>query len=443
MVDPMHLRAFELGHRHQTPLFMFSADRLAAALSRFQSFTTKLDLETETYYSYKTNYLPALCRWLATAGIGAEVTSPIEWELASSLHNSQWIVVNGLGKCADGLMSRIVADPCRAPHLVNLETDTEVTAVASRSADAVPLRVGLRIAVPGAGEFGRDPSERRSLGGDKFGWSVDGHAVVEVARRLRDGPVSVRLDALHLHFGSQLVTPKRYDLVLRRAVRLLERLRELGITITTLDLGGGIASGLVVKRRSGPLFDVARLIGIGPLTRAQQVPDLDGFAAVINSYTDRFTQLGVTQLLFEPGRFLAEPCMLAVAEVVAIRSDGPRRLAVLEVGTNSLKCWRSNESRPTSVDLLDGGGSETVELVGPLCHRSDTFGKITTAGSIREGSLVCFDAVGAYTLGDWIANTWRRPAVYHEDGSLLWAAQEAADLLSPAVTPIGTPNGRS
>jgi diaminopimelate decarboxylase len=326
---------------------------------------------------------------------------------------------------------------------VNLETDTEVAAVAGRAGDAVPLQVGLRIAVPGAGEFGRDPSERRSLGGDKFGWSVDGPAVIEVAKRLRDGTESVRLDALHLHFGSQLVTPKRYDMVLRRVAQLLERLRGLGVTVTTLDLGGGIASGMVIKHRSGPLFDVARLIGIRPPTRAQQVPDLDGFAAVINSHTGRLTQLGVTRLLFEPGRFLAEPCMLAVAEVVATRSDGPRRLAVLDIGTNSLKCWRSNETRSTSFDLLDDGDTETVELVGPLCHRSDTFGKTTTPGPIRKGSLICFDAVGAYTLGDWIANTWRRPAVYHEDGSLLWAAQESVDLLSPAVSSLGTPNDRS
>jgi diaminopimelate decarboxylase len=127
--------------------------------------------------------------------------------------------------------------------------------------------------------------------------------------------------------------------------------------------------------------------------------------------------------------------MLAVAQAVAARNDGRRRHTVLNLGTNSLKCWRSNETRPMSFDLLGGAPAETVELVGPLCHRSDTFGKITTQGPILVGSLVCFDAVGAYTLGDWIANTWRRPAVYAEDGTLLWESQEIADLIRPAVMP--------
>lgn len=439
VADPLQMRAFELGRRYPTPLFVFSAGRLASALARFRSFTASLQIQTEVYYSYKTNYLPALCRWLADAAVGAEVTSPIEWEFARSMHEPETIVVNGLGKCADGLLAGIVDDRRHAPRLVNLETDTEITLVTSRDAHAVPLRVGLRVAVAGAGEFGSDPSQRWSLGGDKFGWNADGEAVIKAAERLRDASNAVRLDALHLHFGSQLVTPKRYDLVLRAATRLLQRLRGIGVTITTLDLGGGIASGLVAKRRTGPLFELAKLAGITIPARTQQTPDLDGFSKVINAHAAGLARLDVTRLLFEPGRYLAEPAMLAVAQVIATRTDGVRQHAVVNIGTNSLKCWRPNETRPISLDPLGDGGPRTVELVGPLCHRSDTFGTITAPGPLQVGSLVCFDAAGAYTLGDWIANTWRRPAVYHEDGTLLWAAQGRTDLLRPAVAGTGTP----
>jgi diaminopimelate decarboxylase len=424
-----------LGRRHPTPLFVFAPGRLAGALARFRAFTASLELETEIFYSYKTNYLPALCQWLADADVGAEITSPFEWQLASTMHEAANVVVNGLGKCADGLLERIVDDHACAPRLVNLETDTEIDVVSRRAPDAMPLRVGLRIAVPGSGEFGRDPSERRSLGDDKFGWSVHGPAVIQAAQRLREGSPAVRLEALHLHFGSQIVDPKRYDLVLRQVIGLLKRLRKVGITITTLDLGGGIASGLVTKRRTGPLFSLLKLAGITIPAREQRNPDLDGFAAVINTHTDQLAQLGVVRLLFEPGRFLAEPSMLAVAQAVATRGDGRRRHTVLNLGTNSLKCWRSNETRPMSFDRLGDAPAETVELVGPLCHRSDTFGVVTTPGPILVGSLVCFDAVGAYTLGDWIANTWRRPAVYAEDGTLLWTAQELDDLIRSAVMP--------
>jgi diaminopimelate decarboxylase len=213
---------------------------------------------------------------------------------------------------------------------------------------------------------------------------------------------------------------------------LLERLLTEGITVTTLDLGGGIASGMVTKRRSGPLFATARLAGIDLSARVQKVPDLEGFAAVINGYADRLASLGVTRLIFEPGRYLAEPSMLAVARVIAVRQDGARRTAVLDIGTNALKCWRANETRPISFSQNAGQAMARVELTGPLCHRSDTFGSVLAPDPLEVGSLVCFDAVGAYTLSDWIANTWHRPAVYHEDGSALWAAQDFAEFLRPA-----------
>lgn len=431
MADPLHAQAFELARRYPTPFFMFAPGRLAGALARFQAFRSSLDLDTEVFYSYKTNYLPALCQWLSDAHVGAEVTSPIEWELASSRHEAATIVVNGLGKCTDGLLASIVADAARSPRLVNLETDTEVALVSRRAPHAVPMTVGLRIAVPGAGEFGRDPSERWTLGGDKFGWNVRGPAVMQAARRLRDGSAAVRLEALHLHFGSQIVGPRRFDLVLRKVTRLLARLHDEGITITTLDLGGGIASGMVAKHRSGPLSAVVKLTGLEIPARTQQVPDLEGIASVINGHVGRLAQLGVQRLLFEPGRFLAEPSMLAVAQVIAAREDGPRRHAVLDLGTNALKCWRSNETRPMSFHGCGVGAAESTELVGPLCHRSDTFGMVTAPGPLRVGNLVCFDAVGAYTLGDWIANAWRRPAVYHEDGTELWAAQDLSAWLDP------------
>ncbi len=432
MADALHARAFELGQSRQTPFFVFAPGRTASALSRLRSFTASLDLDTEIYYSYKTNYLPSFCGWLRDAGVGAEVTSQFEWRLAAGLHEPENIVVNGIGKAADGWLADLVADTGRSPRVINLETDTEVDLVLRRRPDAELMRVGLRIAVPGAGEFGRDPTEKWSLGRDKFGWNVKGPAVIRVAQRLRSGPASVRLDALHLHFGSQLVGAGRYDLVLRKVVALLERLRAEGIAVTTLDLGGGIASGMVAKRRSGPLFTTARLAGIDLPGRVQKIPDLEAFAAVINSYANRLASLGVTRLIFEPGRYLAETSMLAVARIVAVREDGARRIAVLDIGTNALKCWRSNETRPISFSQNLGRATNRVELTGPLCHRSDTFGSVAAPDPLKVGGLACFDAVGAYTLSDWIANTWRRPAVYHEDGTTLWAAQDFAEFLHPA-----------
>jgi diaminopimelate decarboxylase len=394
-------RAFAIASRHPTPLFVFAPARTAEALRTFRQLADRIPLGTEIFYSYKTNYLPALCEWLADAGVGAEVTSPVEWDLARRYHRPERIIVNGLGKCADGLLPRIVQDADTSPRLVNLETDTEVDLVTRRPGRSVPLQVGLRVGLPEfAEQRGADPSQRWGHRMDKFGWNADGEPVVQAAKLLAAAGPAIDLTALHIHATSQLVSATRFAATLARICGLLTRLRRVGVTISTLDLGGGIASGWVGKTRTGPLFDLAAAAGLRLPLRPQQMPDLDGIGDALNRYHERFTDLGVTTLLFEPGRYLAEPSMVAVAEVIAVRRDGHRTHAVLNIGTNVLKCWRPSEIRPVTIRTDPAGTPERVELVGPLCHRSDTFGSVLAPAPVRVGDLVCFDAVGAYTLGD-------------------------------------------
>lgn len=436
MPDPLHVRTFELARQHGTPLLVFSPERLDAAVDRLRTFTDALPLPTEVYYSYKTNYLPALCEQLAGHGVGAEVTSPLEWELATRLHPPPRIVVNGIGKTAGRfLLSMLDGQP---PHLVNLETDTEIELMREGPSGAEPIRVGLRVCIPSiSGERGSDPSERWRRGTAKFGWTADGHAVVSAAQAIAASR-SARLDALHLHTGSQVVSASFYDDVLRNTCHLLVRLRAAGVPpLSTLDLGGGLASGWVDKRRTGPLFELLHTLRCPVQARTQREPDLDGIARVFRNYEDRLTALGISRLIFEPGRLLAEPSMAAVGTVIGVRRDGQRRHAVLDIGTNTLHCWRSNETRPVIFDRPTGADTATFELVGPLCHRSDTFGTVTAPADLAPGDLVCLDAVGAYSVGDWIANTWHRPPVVHTDGRLLWRRQTTADFLAPALTPDG------
>ncbi|MGH3518484.1 MAG: hypothetical protein ACRDQ7_13905 [Haloechinothrix sp.] len=53
---------------------------------------------------------------------------------------------------------------------------------------------------------------------------------------------------------------------------------------------------------------------------------------------------------------------------------------------------------------------------------------------LLPGTRVCLDVVGAYSIGDWIANSWLRPPVVGIDSSVLWRRQTAEDFLAPAET---------
>lgn len=408
MTTSSYDRAFAAGASLGTPLYCYDRDRLAGALAQFGEFTSFLALPADVYYSYKTNYLPALCGDLAAFGVGAEVTSAAEWRQARRLHAPGRIVVNGIGKCA-GHLSLVLGD-AEPPALINLETDTEVEQVCASTMGS-PVPVGLRVRIAGlTGERGSDPTETIARGTPKFGWPADGDAVIAVAEKLAASP-AVHLQALHLHLGGQLVSAETYRAALEGLCALADRLRARGIRISSIDLGGGLASGWVEKTRSGPLLRLNRVLGLNVPAQIQRGPDLTGIAAVINAFAPRLQRTGISQLIFEPGRFLAEPALMVVAKVIATRADDDGDLAVINAGVNLLHCWRSDERRPIEFARIEPGPQTAYRLVGPLCHRDDQFGTVRVPGRLRPGSLVCLDAIGAYSFGDWVANAWSRPAV--------------------------------
>lgn len=424
-------RAFELADTHGTPLLVFSPQRLQSAVDRLRAFAAKLPFPAEIYYSYKTNYLPDLCARLSNWEIGAEVTSVLEYDLASRYCTPSRIVVNGIGKMA-GLLQRV--RPATWPRLVNLETDTEIEHLQTLASDGDPLRVGLRVCLSGvSGERGSDPSVHWRRGAVKFGWDSAGVDVIRAAGAVASAPAAV-LEALHVHAGSQIVSARFYKAVLAKTCALLQRLRAAGVTtVTALDIGGGLASGWVSKRRIGPLFETLQAVGLPVPAGEQLAPDLDGIAAVFQGNASRLRHLGIRSLILEPGRFLAEPTMTALATVLAVRRDGARRHAVLDLGTNALHCWRSDETRPIVFDHAETGGPVVPwTLVGPLCHRNDSFATVYGPADLHPGTRVCLDAIGAYSIGDWIANTWLRPPVVATDGAVVWRGQNTADFLALA-----------
>lgn len=416
-----------------TPAYCFSTARVEQAVRRWRRFTESLPLPVETFYSVKTNYLPQLLWQLSSAGIGAEVTSLREWQLARDIHPARAIIVNGIGKAA-GLLQDVLSGD-EAPQLINIETDTEIDILADSTPNwTVP--VGLRVRIPTvSGQNGSDPSEGWARGTGKFGWPTTSQGVIGAAKRLAGLP-RADIEALHLHLGGQLVAANVYDRAISALCGLLERLSDEGIRIRMLDLGGGLASGWVAKRRTGPLADLAIAAGLTVATDVQQEPDLGGIAGVIDQFAPLLRSYGIEKIVLEPGRILAEPAMLAVATVIAIRHEDDRDVAVVDIGTNALHCWRGNETRPLHYDNLADANPHRYDLYGPLCHRSDRFGTIEAPGTLKPGSLIAFDAVGAYSLGDWIANAWDRPAVVDlDDGAILSPATAPSEIFTTEFSP--------
>ncbi len=349
----------------------------AAAFER--NFADLLDAFRRQYpraslaYSYKTNYLPQLCRRANELGGYAEVVSGMEYELALRVGvPPRKIIFNGPYKTA-GEIERAL----RGGALVNLDNAAEVPLVqaAARRAPNRPLRVGLRCNFDfGAGGISR------------FGIDAAGGALAEIISRLRRIK-RCRVDGLHCHFMTADRSAAAYAAAAGEMLKLARALfgsRPPGI----LDLGGGFCSRM--RPELAAQFDF-------------KIPTFEEYArAIAGPFARAFPGKDGPRLIIEPGMALAADALLFAARAVSLKIIRSRTCALLSGSVYELKPTK-NAKNPPLQHFPKPGRAHTrrpagpVDLVGYTCMEDDCLYR-NYRGAPAVNDYFVFHNVGAYTI---------------------------------------------
>jgi len=219
---------------------------------------------------------------------------------------------------------------------------------------------------------------------NKFGIDLD--RAVDIFARRRDYP-HVDLSGIHLHLGSPMYSTAPFRRGLHKAARFLAEVRALGATVGTLNVGGGYCISYDGKKVIRPR-DYAKAI----------VPAAK--------------KLGV-DLVLEPGRFIVGNSGILVSRVTYVKQGWLGRcFVVLDAAMNDLlrpALYGSHHhiwpvAGPPS-PVLGGPGKkrrtvplEKVDIVGPICETSDSFGTERRLPPLREGDAVAIFSAGAYGM---------------------------------------------
>jgi len=347
-----------------SPLFVVTESVLRQSFRDFSRAFSGSGFPVHVAFSYKTNYLPALCAILHNEGAWAEVVSGMEYRLARRLGTPPGeIIFNGPWKTRDELETALAEGAC-----IVLDGFDELDAVNSLAKDSThPAKLGLRLACT-----------------DNNGWSRFGFAGDDAARVLKQiaGNPALDLHMLHSHYGTNLGDPDIYGNAAARLVQLAEQARELGLAPALLDLGGGFPCGVDLTAYAKAITDSLR-----PLTETSQPPPA---------------------LVLEPGRALVDPAMQLVCTVVAVK-DMPgggisRRALILDGGRNLLSPACRETPRPLSAIGADSNdqpppSSYTPAAVfGPLCMPEDMLHDAALLPPLAPGDTVLVHEAGAYTV---------------------------------------------
>jgi diaminopimelate decarboxylase len=400
--------------RFGSPLFVVSERQLRENARRLQrAFAARWPVVRHGW-SYKTNYLGAVCNVLHQEGAWAEVVSEFEYVKARALGvPGSRIIFNGPHKPA--VILEQAAREGATIHLDHLDELYALEGIAQRMRRKVA--VGLRL------NFDTGYSEPWS----RFGFNVESGAALDAVRRIGTSKV-LSLTGLHSHIGTFLLDTRAYVAQARIMVEFMETAeRATDSRIEYLDLGGGFASRNALQGLYQPPDQI--------------VPSFEQYAEAICGALTAATRdraaVGkpLPALVLETGRALVDDAETLVARVVgAKRLPDGRRALILDAGVNLLftAYWYNHEVVP--VRPVAGTAEEAV-LYGPLCMNIDVIRASVMLPPLDVGDALAIRPVGAYNNTQWMQFIQFRPAV-------VMVTQEGTTELIRAAETLATVNAQ-
>ncbi len=379
-----NLAISDLALQYGSPLFLFS-ERLMR--ERYRELRNQMASRFERFslgWSYKTNYLGAICRVFHQEGALAEVVSGLELQMALRLGMpGRQILFNGPAKSEADLEMAF-----REGARVHLDHLDEVN-LAERVAERLDVRpeVGVRVNI----------AELPVPLWDRFGFNLEnGQAQAACRRIVRSRCLDLR--ALHLHVGTFIQDPDVYRQAARGLAGLARAVeRELGPRIETLDLGGGFASRNTLQSQYLPGED--------------STPSFGEYVERLAAGLDEVYGTDVPHVVLESGRALIDEAGALVASVVGNKrlTDG-RRAVILDAGVNLLPTawWYLHDVRPAQPTP---GTAEPTVFYGPLCMNIDVVRDRIMFPPLKVGDRVVIRHVGAYNVSQWTQFIAARPNV--------------------------------
>ena len=376
----------DLVEKYGSPLFVFSQKMLISRYRELYDAMSRRLPKVRIAWSYKTNYLDAICRTFHKEGAWAEVVSEFEYmKVRANGVPGERIHFNGPYK-PEPAIARAVSEGATI-HIDNFDELARIERVADRLGKRPRVALRINMAIDGLPAWNR------------FGVNLESGQAKEAVSRLVAGN-KMDLVGLHSHIGTFVLDPGCYKQAAGKLAVFANQLRaEHDIKLSFIDLGGGFASQNTLKSQY--------------LMGEQAAP---GFARYAEAISDGLAELDypateMPTVVLETGRALVDDAGFLISTVEATKRlpDG-RQSLVIDAGVNILftAFWYKHDVVPAQEfpSLL-----EPTVMYGPLCMAIDEVRETMQFPSVSPGGRLVFKNVGAYNVTQWMQFITLRPAV--------------------------------
>jgi diaminopimelate decarboxylase len=372
----------DLAAEFGTPLYVCDEEDVR---SRCRDYLEAFGPDARVFYAAKAFCSRAVLRWVSSEGLGVDVCTGGELEVALSAGvPPERITMHGNNKTSDELSRAISAG---VGHIV-ADSFEEIARLAYLT-DPVPgapppdtPAPNVLVRVTTGVEAHTHEFMATAHDDQKFGFSLASGAADEAVRRVIALP-GVSFAGLHSHIGSQIFDTAGFEVAAHRVVELAVRIRdEHGIEIGELDLGGG--------------FGIA-------YTEEDDAPEVKDLAQSLRRIVDAQCQaagLARPRLTVEPGRGIIGPSTVSLYTVGTIKDvDSIRTYVSVDGGmSDNIRTALYDASYACALASRSSDAPPMLSrVVGRHCESGDIVVRHAWLPSdLATGDLLAVPATGAY-----------------------------------------------
>ena len=356
----------EVVKHYGTPCYVYSKQ---AILDVYQAYTTSFaSLKHQICYAVKANSNLAVLGVLAQAGAGFDIVSRGElMRVLAAGGEATRVVFSGVGKTYSDIEYALT----QGIGCFNVESISELTLineVATKLDKAAPISLRVNPNV----DAKTHPYISTGLKDNKFGIDHENAvAVYEQAAQLSH----IDIVGIDCHIGSQLTEVAPFVAALDKVIELIHSLRDKGIELRHIDLGGGLG---------------VRYIDETPVS-------IDEFAQAL---LPKLSELGLT-VFFEPGRSIVANAGVLLTKVDVLKPTAHKNFAIVDAAMNDLirpALYQAEMAVIPSVlpnNGIDTDGMQSWDIVGAICETGDFLAKDRLL-SLATGDILAITGAGAY-----------------------------------------------
>lgn len=368
----------ELAEMFGTPLYVYSEEAVRSRCKEARETFMRRPHGALAVYAGKAFLPMAMCRIVASEGLGLDVVSGGELHTAVLADfPMEKVFFHGNSKTGEEIsyairagVGRIVADG--PSELERIE----------KAAGKAGRRVNVLLRITPEVDAHTHKYIMTGQAGSKFGFPISEGILAETVEKCMKSEY-LSLKGFHFHIGSQIFENESHVMSVGILIKIMASLaREKGFVTEELNMGGGFGVEFDPKKKSPSLasFTDSMLEALEAGCRSEGIP--------------------VPGAFIEPGRWIVSEAGITLYTVQEIKTTGGITYAAVDGGMTdnprpALYGARYYAVVPGKADLA---ATETVTVAGKCCESGDILIEGLKTPPLERGDLIAVLNTGAYTF---------------------------------------------